>query len=202
MYDMTWWEDCAREIKFYGTSYIYIYVSLSLPCIFSRFQVVTTVYLCIQVYSASCQLYSSILFMEHLLEAEYWSCFTLLFHIFLWQNLDNNMLVCFFLWLVGWLVDFYGRIWMNMFLSFFLSFFDWLVCLVGLQLFVYITWVSLLYKTAAHSHCLYLCLSIKSGHFFFFLHFVVPNGIVCHGKFRSLSPKKASCNSVALPNPN
>ena len=29
-----------------------------------------------------------------------------------------------------------------------------------------------------------------------------PNGNFPHGKFRSLSPRKASCNRVALPNPN
>ena len=33
------------------------------------------------------------------------------------------------------------------------------------------------------------------------VHFIVPMGI-SHGKFGSLSPRKASCNSVALPNPN
>ena len=29
-----------------------------------------------------------------------------------------------------------------------------------------------------------------------------PSGNLSHGKFGSLSPRKASCNGVALPNPN
>ena len=40
--------------------------------------------------------------------------------------------------------------------------------------------------------------------FFFLFLFTLccPNGNFSHGKFGSLSPRKASCNRVALPNPN